>query len=150
MDETKNIKFYSEKGEYGEFSNFALYAIKINGKIWKTSEHYFQAQKFKGTAYENKIQKAVSPMKAAELGRTRKIKIRRNWDKIKDNVMYEALKAKFTQHINLKELLLSTTDKILIEHTKNDAYWGDAGNGKGKNKLGKLLMKIRKDLQHNT
>lgn len=140
------IKFYSEKGDYGQFSNFALYSIKLKGKVWKTSEHYFQAQKFSGTEYEEKIRKAASPMKAAELGRTRKVKIRKNWDNIKDNVMYEALKAKFTQHSELKEFLLNTDDKILIEHTENDTYWGDGGNGNGKNRLGKLLMKLRDNL----
>ena len=145
MDES--IKFYSESGDYGEFSNFALYPIKLGGKTWKTSEHYFQAQKFKGTDHENKIRKAPSPMKAAELGRTRKVKIRPNWDNMKDNVMYDALKAKFTQHSDLKELLLETGNKKLIEHTENDDYWGDGGDGKGKNRLGKLLMKLREELK---
>ncbi len=60
--------------------------------------------------------------------------------------MYDVLKAKFTQHKELKKLLLDTEDKILVEHTENDNYWGDGGDGKGKNKLGKLLMKIRREL----
>ena len=147
--EIEKIQFYSVKAPYGEFSNFALYEIKIKGKVWKTSEHYFQAQKFAGTDYEHTIRKAKTPMKAAELGRTRKVRIRQNWDNIRDNVMYDALKAKFTQHNDLKELLISTDGKQLIEHTENDAYWGDGGkvnNFKGKNKLGKLLMKLRDEL----
>lgn len=115
--------------------------------MWKTTEHYFQAQKFAGTEHENKIQKAPSPMKAAELGRTRKVKIRQKWDNMKDNIMYEALVAKFTLHEDLKEILLDTGEKLLIEHTENDDYWGDGGNGKGKNKLGKLLMKVRSELR---
>ena len=41
------INFYRAQDEFGEFSNFALYPIKVDGKIWPTSEHYFQAQKFK-------------------------------------------------------------------------------------------------------
>ena len=85
-------------------------------------------------------------MKAAQLGRTRKVKIRKNWDKFKDNVMYDALKAKFAQHEELRKLLIETEDKILIEHTENDSYWGDGGDGTGKNKLGKLLMKLRNTL----
>lgn len=147
MNVDDTIKFYSVNRKYGEFSNFAQFPIKLKGKLWKTTEHYFQAQKFLDSEYANKIRKANSPMKAAELGRNRKVKIRSNWDKIKDNVMYEALKAKFTQHKELRELLLSTNDKILIEHTENDAYWGDGGNGKGKNRLGKLLMRIRTELK---
>ncbi len=147
MQNKETIKFYSVNQTYGEFSNFAPYPIKLKGKMWATSEHYFQAQKFVGTPHEAKIRKAASPMKAAELGRTRKVRIRQNWDHIRDNVMYEALQAKFSQHPELKQLLLETGDKILIEHTENDDYWGDGGNGKGKNKLGKLLMKLREALK---
>ena len=40
------IKFYSVRDEYGEFSNFAAYSIKLKGKTWPTTEHYFQAMKF--------------------------------------------------------------------------------------------------------
>ena len=144
--EIEKIKFYAVNEAYGEFSNFALYPIKLKGKIWKTTEHYFQAQKFADKVYQEKIRKALTPMKAAQLGRSRKIRIVKNWDNIKDNVMYDALKAKFTQHEELKELLLKTSDKILIEHTENDSYWGDAGDGSGRNRLGKLLMRIRKTL----
>ncbi|MDJ1492764.1 NADAR family protein [Cytophagaceae bacterium DM2B3-1] len=145
--ETEDIFFYSVSEAYGEFSNFALYPIKLKGKMWPTSEHYFQAQKFVGTPYEETIRKAISPMKAAELGRSRKVKLRRDWDSAKDNIMYEAIKAKFTQHIELAELLLETGDVRIIEHTENDFYWGDGGDGSGKNKLGKLLMKLREELK---
>lgn len=144
--EIEKIKFYAVSEAYGGFSNFALYQIKLKGKIWKTTEHYFQAQKFAEKTYQEKIRKASTPMKAAQLGRSRKVRIVKNWDNLRDNVMYDALKAKFTQHDELKELLIKTNDKILIEHTKNDSYWGNAGDGSGKNKLGKLLMRLRKDL----
>lgn len=146
---TDRINFYSTKDKYGEFSNFALYPIKLKGKNWPTSEHYFQAQKFAGTDYEETIRKASSPMKSAQLGRSRKVKLRKNWDNLRDNIMYEAIKAKFTQHQELKELLLGTEDKLLVEHTQNDSYWGDGGDGSGQNKLGKLLMKLREELRNN-
>jgi ribA/ribD-fused uncharacterized protein len=86
MKDDTIIHFYSENQKYGEFSNFALYPITLKGKVWRTSEHYFQAQKFVDTEQENRIRKAISPMKAAEVGRTRKFKSRPNWDNIKDNV----------------------------------------------------------------
>ncbi len=40
------INFYSTSDDYGDFSNFAAWPIKVDGKTWPTSEHYFQAQKF--------------------------------------------------------------------------------------------------------
>jgi predicted NAD-dependent protein-ADP-ribosyltransferase YbiA (DUF1768 family) len=46
-DRPEIIRFYSVGDEYGEFSNFAPYPITLGGKRWPTSEHYFQAQKFK-------------------------------------------------------------------------------------------------------
>jgi N-glycosidase YbiA len=143
----EEIKFYSVGAAYGEFSNFAIYPIKLKGKIWPSTEHYFQAQKFAGTSQETAIQNAVSPTKAAEMGRNRKIRIRPNWDNVKDNVMHEATRAKFTQHADLKAMLIATGDAKIVEHTENDAYWGDGGDGKGLNKLGKILMRVREELQ---
>lgn len=60
--------------------------------------------------------------------------------------MKEALKAKFTQHVALRDLLLSTSNVHIVEHTRNDSYWGDGGDGSGQNKLGILLMEIRSSL----
>ena len=60
-------------------------------------------------------------------------------------MMYVALYAKFTQHGELKRLL-GTGDRLLVEHTERDRYWGDGGDGRGGNHLGKLLMKLRKEL----
>lgn len=140
------IHFYSTSDAFGEFSNFALYPIRLKGKTWPTSEHYFQAQKFKGTPYENKIRKATNPIMAAKMGRSRKVKLRPDWEKVKDSVMFDVVRAKFKQHKELQELLLSTEDAKIVEHTVHDSYWGDGGNGKGENMLGKILMKIREEL----
>ena len=141
------IKFYSTADEYGEFSNFADYPIKIKNKTWPTSEHYFQAMKFKDKSEQENIRKANSPMLAARMGRDRKRKLRRDWESAKVNVMREAVLAKFTQHDELKQLLLSTGDAKIIEHTANDDYWGDGGDGKGRNMLGRILMDVRSKLK---
>ena len=141
------IKFYSVSDEYGEFSNFAEFPITIKKKRWPTSEHYFQAQKFSDKAEQELIRNANSPMMAARMGRDRKRKLRRDWESAKVNVMREALVAKFTQHNQLRLLLLSTADAKIIEHTENDDYWGDGGDGKGRNMLGRLLMEVREILR---
>lgn len=61
--------------------------------------------------------------------------------------MRDAVRAKFTQHDELKALLLSTGNALLVEHTENDSYWGDGGDGSGKNRLGRILMQIRDELK---
>jgi N-glycosidase YbiA len=43
--------------------------------------------------------------------------------------------------------LLETKDCKLVEHTKNDKFWADGGNGSGQNKLGILLMQLRDELR---
>lgn len=144
----ETIKFYSVNDDFGEFSNFAYYEIKIDGIRWQTVEHYFQSQKFLDKTYQKKIRTAETPMQAAILGRDRKQKLRKDWESVKVSVMREAIYAKFTQHPELKDLLISTNDSKLVEHTSNDSYWGDGGNGKGKNMLGILLMEIRENIKN--
>jgi ribA/ribD-fused uncharacterized protein len=141
------INFYSTTGEYGCFSNFSKHAVHLKGKRWPTSEHYFQAQKFAGTEHEEGVRKCKTAREAANLGRSRKLPLRRDWESVKDAVMLEALRAKFTQHEGLKEVLLGTGDAKLVEHTANDSYWGDGGDGGGKNRLGQLLMQLRAELR---
>jgi ribA/ribD-fused uncharacterized protein len=142
----KQILFYGVREPYGEFSNFSPHPFELNGRVWPTSEHYFQAQKFTGTEYEKTIQLAKSPMIAARLGRSRKHPLRPDWETVKEDIMREALRAKFSQNPGLASLLLNTGDAELVEHTTNDKYWGDGGDGRGKNRLGQLIMELRAEL----
>ena len=115
--------------------------------VWRTSEHYFQAQKFVRDEDRLAILQQPSPMIAARIGRDRSRPLRPDWDAVKDEVMRKALRAKFGQHASLRELLLSTGDAELVEHTANDSYWADGGDGTGKNVLGQLLMQLRDELR---
>lgn len=144
---SQNIKFYSTGDDYGEFSNFAAFPIQLDKKKWPTSEHYFQAQKFSDPKDREEIRKANTPHIAARLGRDRRKKLRKDWEAVKVNVMRQALHAKFTQHEDLGRLLLSTESARLTEHTPNDDYWGDGGDGSGRNMLGRLLMDLREKLR---
>lgn len=143
----KQIRFYRVKEPYGEFSNFSPHPVELNGRIWPTCEHYFQAQKFAGTEHEEAVRQAKSPMIAARMGRSRQRPLRGDWESVKDDIMREVLRSKFTQHPGLRSLLLHTDNAEIIEHTKNDGYWGDGGDGIGKNRLGQLLMELRAQLR---
>lgn len=146
MNNTRTILFYRQNDPYGEFSNFSAHPFKLNGRTWPTSEHYFQAQKFAGTEHEEAVRNARTPSMAAKLGRSRSLPLRADWEVVKEDVMRAALRAKFEQHPKLEALLLSTGDAELIEHTRNDRYWADGGDGTGKNRLGILLMELRAEL----
>jgi len=116
---------------------------------WPTTEHYFQAQKFVGTPYEEVIRQLTSPREAFDFSRKPEVSYwrRNDWEQVKEDVMHKALLAKFTQYELLNRLLLDTGNCILVEHTRNDSYWGDGGDGTGKNRLGNLLMKVRETLR---
>ena len=143
----QTILFYRTGDAYGAFSNFSAHRIVLNEKTWRTVEHYFQAQKFAGTEHEEEIRREVSPMIVARMGRDRKRPLRPDWESVKDDVMREALRAKFSQHKDLREMLLGTGDATLVEHSANDHYWADGGDGSGLNRLGLLLMELRAALR---
>ncbi len=140
------IKFYRQGDRWGEFSNFSGHPIELDGERWSTTEHYFQAQKFADPVSQQRIRDAKGPGNAARLGR-RLPGLRPDWEEVKEDVMLRAIRAKFTQHRQLRRLLLSTGDAELIEHTRNDRYWADGGDGSGKNRLGILLMQLRAQLR---
>jgi hypothetical protein len=144
---TEVINFYSVTDDYGWCSNFAAYPIQLRGKTWPTSEHYFQAQKFEDPADQEEVRQARTPMLAARMGRDRKRKLRRDWESTKVSVMRDAVRARFSQHEDLKRLLLDTGDAKLIEHTPHDDSWGDGGDGSGKNMLGRILVEVREELR---
>ncbi|GHO44944.1 NADAR family protein [Ktedonospora formicarum] len=141
------IYFYTAHEEpYGCFSNFSRHGIKMSGLWWPTVEHYFQAQKFAGTAYEAQIQRASTPKRAAEMGRSRKVPLRVDWEQVKDEVMFKAVLCKFETYSELRALLLGTGEDEIVESAPGDYYWGCGADGSGQNKLGKILMDVRRVL----
>lgn len=125
----------------------------MDGGTWKSAEHYFQAQKFIGTPYFEHIRdKVATPREAFQLSREHHVLKwqRGDWEEVKLLIMHKALLAKFIAHERLRALLLSTGDRKLVEHTYNDRYWGDGGDGSGYNHLGRLLMEIRKHIHKGT
>jgi ribA/ribD-fused uncharacterized protein len=142
------IYFYSIKEvPYGCFSNFSAHSFDLDGKTWKTSEHYFQAQKYVNTEFFDKVWAAHSPRQAADIGRNRDLPRRTDWEDFKEDVMRKALYAKFTSHSQLKDILMSTNNEELVEKTSGDYYWGCGTEGTGRNRLGVLLMELRDKLR---
>ena len=142
------IYFYvPAENPYGCFSNFSRHGFELDGKYWKTSEHYFQAQKFAGTPHVDQIRQAATPKQAAEMGRDRKRPLRKDWNNIKDEVMRRAVLQKFSTHADIRQLLLDTGDEMIIENAPTDYYWGCGADGSGKNRLGQILMEVRQILR---
>jgi len=111
-------------------------------------QHYFQAQKFVGTPREEEIRNAPTPQHAKNLGFSKSTPIRSDWEAVKQDVMKIGLLAKFTQHEDLKQLLLSTGDRVIFRHA-GDEYWADKMDGTGQNHIGKIMMVVRTMLQES-
>ncbi|HVF84929.1 MAG TPA: NADAR family protein [Abditibacteriaceae bacterium] len=141
------IEFYGTRAAYGCFSNFSQHGIELDGQWWPTTEHYFQAQKFAGTAHVEAIRCVATPKRAAEMGRERSRPLRPDWEAIKDEIMHRAVLKKFQTHEEIRHILLSTGNEEIIEDAPNDYYWGRGKNRTGKNKLGIILMQVREELR---
>jgi ribA/ribD-fused uncharacterized protein len=141
------ICFYSKSETYREFSNFAPFGIDLDGSWWPTVENYYQAQKFDEPELRTAIRKAAKPPIAKSLADKNRSKIRPDWETIKDEVMYRAVRRKFELHPELKSMLLATGDEELIESAPTDTYWGVGRDGSGQNKLGKIIARIRGELR---
>lgn len=126
-------------------SNFYESPMIIDGKEYQTVEHYFQAMKATNEEDHELVRNASSPDEAKKLGRY--IKLRKDWDLIKDRIMEKGVRSKFDQNYKLKRDLISTQNEVLEEgNTWNDTYWGvDYYTRKGQNRLGKLFMKLRNE-----
>ncbi len=132
-------------GEHHPLSNFYLCKVNIDGREYKTVEHYYQSEKALNPVDKARIMLAESPAKARRLGR--QVKMRSDWDDVKDQIMYKGVKAKFTQNPEARAYLLATGDRYLVEDASFSPYWGSGHDGMGKNKMGKLLMQIRDELR---
>ena len=98
---------------------------------------------FKQVADQEEIRAESSPMSAATMGRDQRRKLRSCWETVKIEVMRNVVLAKFSQHGELKRLLLETGTAKLVEHTKNDSFWADGGDGSCDNLLGKKSEEVR-------
>lgn len=132
------------KGNYFFLSNFYIAPVTYNGLTFQSNEAAFQAQKTLNEGQRRKFTR-LAPSNAKKKGKN--VPLREDWEKIKDKIMYEICLAKFSQNEDLKKCLLNTGNEELIEgNTWHDTYWGIC-NRRGKNKLGKILMRVREELR---
>ncbi|KAF8033693.1 hypothetical protein BT93_C0073 [Corymbia citriodora subsp. variegata] len=154
------IFFYKTWDPYGAFSNFSPHPIQMrdengNYATWSTVEHYYQAHKYVGVdnplarACVEDIKCAKSPEEAARMGRSVQRRhpdlVRSDWESVKIDLMYRALKTKFSIYPHLNNMLLSTAGSVLVEASPHDLFWGGGREGEGLNYLGRLLMQLRSE-----
>lgn len=138
------IKIDSFKGEFGFLSNFHPAPVRFEGRSYETVEHAYQAAKTLNESSRELIANAGNPAKAKRLGRA--VEMRPDWESLRLEVMLDLIRQKFSNPF-LREALLATGDAELIEGNHwNDTFWGVC-RGVGENNLGKIIMKVRSELQ---
>jgi len=133
-------------------SNFYENPMKVDGKSFKSNEHFFQASKAGNTEDFEYVRASATAAQSKKRGR--EIKMRGDWDNVKNTIMTQGLRAKFADP-ELRQRLLDTGDAALIEGNNwHDVYWGRCDcskhGGDGQNWLGRLLMQLREELRKET
>ena len=147
---------------YGScYSQWAMRDIKIDDQIFNCNEQFMMYKKAElfGDDYAiEQIMKNSNPAVQKSWGRRVKNFDRDKWEQIARNVVYKANYAKFAQHKDLKQELLESGDKIIVEASPTDCIWGvglratdskilDSKNWRGTNWLGEAIMQVRDYLQ---
>jgi ribA/ribD-fused uncharacterized protein len=134
------------KGKYYFLSNFYSAPVMYEGLLYQNNEAAFQSAKIKDLDRRKQFCN-LDPSTAKKKGRN--VLLRNDWEDVKDEVMYQCVKDKFTRNQDLKQKLIDTGNEELIEgNTWNDTYWGVC-RGRGKNMLGKILMRVRDEISLN-
>ena len=131
------------------FSNFSLHEVNVPELgIFPTAEAAFQAFKdTEDTEYIKKLQILRNPRTARKLGKelAKEFELERNdeWERKKDAIMSRVLTLKFEQNDDIRETLLKSCLRPLVDNNRNDEYWGIGEDQKGQNKNGIILEAIR-------
>jgi ribA/ribD-fused uncharacterized protein len=149
IEEKAEIRGFTGKNAF--LSNSYTSMIQYNGLVGYSVESLYQALKCK----DSEMQKAIAGMSAAEAYKIgQSVAKREDWYEVEDGIeirdltMLILLYNKFTSSEELKKLLLNTGNSVLVNEVNYpDTEWGVyAGNGKGENKLGKMLMLVREKI----
>jgi len=161
-EDNRILYFERDRALFRFLSHFHAAPIQLEGEVWPTVEHFYQAQKSDEAAYRQAIREAFTPGRAKRLAappaaprrisaqswfRKNGVSPRPDWHEVKLNIMRRADREKFTQHPDLAELLLATHDAELVEDSPSEPFWGISPDGHGANWAGRVLMEIREELR---
>lgn len=141
---SKTIDSFMNENRF--LSNFWMQPVEYDGAVYPCNESAFQAAK----CLDSKDRKPFETMGPSDAKRAgRRVKLRSDWESVKISVMTDIVRKKFAPGSGLAEKLLATGDAQLIEgNTWNDTFWGVC-RGRGRNELGKILMKVRDELRED-
>lgn len=145
-DTDEAVYFYEQ--EFYVLSNFSAFRLHWDGKSFDTSEAAYHYSKFPGNgALQHEIRCAPSAHAAFKLAEACSDLVREDWPEVRVNIMKRILHAKASQHEYVRRKLLETGDRLLVEDSWRDGFWGWGPNHNGVNMLGRLWMEVRYELR---
>lgn len=154
LDTDSEVFFYER--EFYVLSNFSAFTLYWREKRFDTSEAAYHWEKFQAVpeigykgeeSLASSIWRAPSAHEAFKIAERNRGVRRPDWDEVKVGVMKEILRAKVAQHPYVREKLLQTGDRTLIEDSWRDDFWGWGPEKNGQNQLGKLWMELREEMR---
>ncbi len=153
LDTDTHVFFYEQ--DFYVLSNFSSFNLKWKGHTFATSEHAYHWEKFDGVPGATnvcgelawQVLNAPSAHEAFSFANGYKTRRRPDWDAVKVDIMREILRAKAQQHEYVRRKLLATGDRVLVENSWRDDYWGWGQDRTGQNMLGRLWMEVRGELR---
>jgi len=147
LDDDRRVCFYEQ--EYYCLSSFSAFSILWCGERFDTLEHLYHFLKFDPRLHpeaRRAVQLAPSAHAAFRLSREFKALVRPDWDEVKVSVMRRLIRTKADQHEYVRRKLLDTGDRVLVENSWRDGFWGWGPDERGQNILGELWMELRAEL----
>ena len=132
--------------EYRWLSNFAPVEIRIDGEFYSSVEHAYQSEKSDDPDWKEYCKLETNPTQIKR--QSKNVILRKDWDAVKDDIMMDCLEQKYSQEPYRQKLIDTKNEQIQEGNYWGDTYWGvDLKTGKGENRLGKMIMKIRGELR---
>lgn len=145
LDTPDRVRFYEH--DFYVLSNFSAFRVRWMGEEFDTSEHAYHWMRFPaGSLHRDSVKNAKSAHEAFRFAQSFKHMQLENWDAVKVGVMRDILRAKAAQHEYVRRKLLATGERLLVEDSWRDPFWGWGPNRDGQNMLGKLWMDVRAEL----
>jgi len=135
-------------GGWYVFDNFAPFQIVWRGKLYPTAEHAYQAAHFinRNPDLAEQVRHTLSPREASDLANLNSDKDDPAWKDKRLAVMEELVRCKIEQHAYVRQVLVETGHREIVEMNDDDAFWGWGEDHKGENNLGQIWMKLRSEI----